>query len=99
MGLPIAWCVTPADVNDIAGARKLLGGLTHYVRSRLRKIWADATQRGKEVADGRRDRGCSGRLSVYHTPYEPGELIAVIDAWKPHPGQRVSQQVRRQGVE
>src|SRR5258708_5533654 len=51
LGLPIACYVTSADVHDTAGARKLLGGLTFFV-PRLKKIWADAAYRGKELADG-----------------------------------------------
>lgn len=47
LGLPIASYVTPADVHDTVGARKLLGGLAHLV-PRLKKIWADAAYRGKE---------------------------------------------------
>jgi putative transposase len=50
LGLPIAHYVTPADLSDPAGARKLLGGLAFFV-PRLKKIWADAAYRGKELAD------------------------------------------------
>jgi putative transposase len=49
LGLPIASYVTPADVPDTVGARKLLGGLAFFV-PRLKKIWADAAYRGKEFA-------------------------------------------------
>jgi putative transposase len=41
LGLPVASYVTPADVHDTAGARKLLGRLGPFV-PRLKKIWADA---------------------------------------------------------
>jgi putative transposase len=41
LGLPIAIYVTPADLSDPAGARKLLAGLAPLV-PRLKKIWADA---------------------------------------------------------
>src|SRR6478735_6618301 len=47
LGLPIASYVTPADVHDTVGARKLLGGLAFFV-PRLKKIWADAAYRGKD---------------------------------------------------
>lgn len=49
LGLPIASFVTPADVHDTLGARKLLAGLAYFV-PRLKKIWADAAYRGKELA-------------------------------------------------
>jgi transposase len=50
LGLPIAIYVTPADLSDPAGARKLLAGLAFRV-PRLQKIWADAAYRGKDLAD------------------------------------------------
>jgi putative transposase len=50
LGLPLAVSVTPADVSDPAGARQLLAGLAPLV-PRLKKIWADAAYRGKELAD------------------------------------------------
>jgi putative transposase len=51
LGLPIAWYVTAADVSDPhQGARKLLGDLAFFV-PRLKKIWADAAYRGKELAE------------------------------------------------
>jgi putative transposase len=42
--------VTPADLSDAAGARKLLAGLAPLV-PRLQKIWADAAYRGQDLAD------------------------------------------------
>jgi putative transposase len=56
LGLPIASYVTPADVHDTVGARKLLGGLTFFV-PRLKKIWADAAYRGRELAAWCREEG------------------------------------------
>jgi putative transposase len=50
LGLPIASHVTPADVHDTVGARKLLGGLAFFVL-RLTKIWADAAYRGDALAE------------------------------------------------
>jgi putative transposase len=50
LGLPLAAYVTPADLSYPAGARKLLAGLAPLV-PRLKKIWADAAYRGKELAD------------------------------------------------
>jgi Transposase DDE domain len=56
LGLPIAIYVTPADLSDPAGARKLLVGLKFRV-PRLQKIWADAAYRGKDLADWCRQQG------------------------------------------
>ena len=42
--------VTPADLPDVHGARRLLAGLK-YVVPRLKQIWADAAYRGQELAD------------------------------------------------
>jgi putative transposase len=50
LGLPLMVYVTPADLHDTQGARRLLAGLTYFV-PRLKKIWADAAYRGKELAD------------------------------------------------
>jgi putative transposase len=50
LGLPITTSVTPADVHDTLGVRKLLGGLAPLV-PRLKKIWADAAYRGKELSE------------------------------------------------
>lgn len=50
LGLPISVYVTPADLHDIHGARRLLAGLKYFV-PRLRKIWADAAYRGQALAD------------------------------------------------
>jgi putative transposase len=58
LGLPIASYVTPADVHDIVGARTLLGGLACFV-PRLKKIWADAAYRGKELAEWCRQQGAA----------------------------------------
>jgi putative transposase len=50
LGLPIMVYVTPADMHDTQGARRLLAGLQYFV-PRLKKIWGDAAYRGKELAD------------------------------------------------
>jgi putative transposase len=57
LGLPIASYVTRADVHDTVGARKLLAGLAPFA-PRLKKIWADAAFRGKELADWCQQQGC-----------------------------------------
>ncbi len=50
LGLPLSVYVTPADMHDTQGARRLLVGLKYFV-PRLKKIWADAAYRGHELAD------------------------------------------------
>jgi putative transposase len=49
LGLPLSVYVTPADVQDRAGARLLLAGLNPLV-PRLKKVWADGAYSGKEFA-------------------------------------------------
>ena len=56
LGLPIACYVTPADLSDPQGARRLLAGRTYFV-PRLKKIWADAAYRGKELAEWCQQQG------------------------------------------
>jgi putative transposase len=63
LGLPIAWYVTPADLHDTVGARKLLGGLAYFV-PRLKKIWADAAYRGTELAEWCQQQGKGWDLEV-----------------------------------
>lgn len=50
LGLPISFYRTPADMYDTQGARCLLVGRKYFL-PRLKKIWADAAYRGKELAD------------------------------------------------
>ena len=56
MGLPLSIYVTPADVQDRAGARLLLAGLGPLV-PRLKKIWADGAYSGKELAKWCEEQG------------------------------------------
>jgi putative transposase len=63
LGLPIAWYVTPADLSDSQGARRVLGGLACFV-PRLKKIWADAAYRGKELAEWCQQQGEGWDLEV-----------------------------------
>jgi putative transposase len=63
LGLPIACYVTPADVHDTVGARKLLAGLAFFV-PRLKKIWADAAYRGEELANWCMQQGDGWELEV-----------------------------------
>jgi putative transposase len=50
LGSPLSVYVSPADLPDTHGARRLLAGLKYFV-PRLKKIWADAAYRGQELAD------------------------------------------------
>jgi putative transposase len=50
LGIPLSYYVTPADLHDTQGARRLLGGLKHFV-PRLKTIWADSAYRGKELVE------------------------------------------------
>jgi putative transposase len=63
LGLPIACYVTPADVHNTVGARQLLGGLASLT-PRLKKIWADAAYRGKDLAAWCRKQGNGWELEV-----------------------------------
>ena len=58
-----------ADLSDRAGARKLLTGLALGM-PRLKKFWADAACRDKDLADWRRQQGDGWELesSNEHTP-------------------------------
>ena len=56
LGLPIACYVTPADLSDPQGARRLLAGRKYFV-PRLEKIWADAAYRGKDLAEWGQQQG------------------------------------------
>jgi transposase len=50
LGLPLSVSVTPADLHDTQGARRLLAGLKYFV-PRLKTIWADAAYRSQEHAN------------------------------------------------
>lgn len=63
LGLPIATSVTPADVHDTVGARRVLGGLVYFV-PRLQLIWADAAYRGMELAAWCRQQGDGWKLEI-----------------------------------
>jgi putative transposase len=69
LGLPVAWYVTPADFSDSQGARRLLGGLAYFV-PRLKRIWADAAYRGKELAEWCQQQGAGWDLEI--VVREPG---------------------------
>jgi putative transposase len=67
LGLPISVYVTPADMHDTQGARRLLAGLKYFV-PRLQKIWADAAYRGQELADWCKAQGDWDLEVVERTP-------------------------------
>jgi putative transposase len=50
LGLPLSVYVSPADIQDRAGARLLLAGLKPFL-PRLKKIWADGAYSGEKLAD------------------------------------------------
>ncbi len=56
LGLPLSVYVTPADVQDRAGARLLLAGLKPLV-PRLKKIWADGAYGGEKLAKWCEEQG------------------------------------------
>ena len=67
LGLPISVYVTPADMHDTQGARRLLAGLKFFVPC-LKKIWADAAYRGQELADWCKEQGDWDLEVVARTP-------------------------------
>jgi putative transposase len=75
LGLPIAWYVTPADMSDPQGTRRLLGGLAFFV-PRFKKIWADAAYRGKELAGWCLQQGNGWDLEVVER--DPGTRGFVV---------------------
>jgi putative transposase len=50
LGIPLSYSVTPADMHDTQGARRLLAGLKYFI-PRLKTIWADSAYRGKDLAE------------------------------------------------
>jgi putative transposase len=67
LGLPIACHVTPADLSDPEGARRLLGGRAYFL-PRLKKIWADAAYRGPALAGWCRQQGEGWDLAIVTRP-------------------------------
>jgi Transposase DDE domain len=61
LGLPLSVYVTPADMHDVQGARRLLAGMK-YVVPRLMTNWADAAYRGLPRPRARRLVQSAGRL-------------------------------------
>jgi transposase len=50
LGIPLSFYVTPANMHDTQGARRLLAGLKYFV-PRLKTICADGAYRGRDLAD------------------------------------------------
>jgi putative transposase len=67
LGLPLLVSVTPADMHDTQGARRLLAGLKYFV-PRLKTIWADAAYRSQELADWCKAQGDWDLDVVERTP-------------------------------
>src|SRR5262249_36898885 len=89
LGLPISVSVTPADLHDTQGARRLLMGLKFFV-PRLKKIWADAAYRGKELADWCKAQGDWDLEVAERTPGIRGFAVLPIflngGSWSAHSG-------------
>ena len=49
-GIPISYGVTPANMHDTHGARRLLAGLKYFV-PRLKTIWADQAYPGARIGE------------------------------------------------
>lgn len=64
---PSSLYVTPADMHDTQGARRLLAGLKYLV-PRLKKIWVDAAYRDKDLTDWCKAQGDSELEVVERTP-------------------------------
>jgi putative transposase len=81
LGLPISSYVTPADMHDTQGARRLLAGLK-FVVPRLKKIWADSAYQGRELADWCKAQGDSrSRSSRTHARRARLGACFLKDGW------------------
>jgi putative transposase len=67
LGIPISYYVTPANMHDMQGARRLLAGLKYFV-PQLKTIWADQAYRGQELAQWCKVQGDWDLKVVRHTP-------------------------------
>jgi putative transposase len=79
LGLPLSVYVTPADVQDRAGARLLLAGLGPLV-PRLKKIWVDGAYSGKELAKWCEEQG-GWELEVVERDREAKGFEVVPKRW------------------
>src|SRR5215472_1996509 len=74
LGIPLSYYVTPADMHDTQGARRLLGGLKYFV-PRLKTIWADSAYRGNDLADWCKEVGGWDLVVVGHVPGTRGFAV------------------------
>ena len=74
LGIPLSFYVTPADMHDTQGARRLLAGLKYFV-PRLKTIWADSAYRGKDLADWCKEVGDWDLEVVGHVPGTRGFAV------------------------
>ena len=79
LGLPLSVCVTPADVQDRAGARLLLAGLKPLVPN-LKKIWADSAYGGEKLARWCEEQG-GWQLEVVERDREVRSFEVLSKRW------------------
>jgi transposase len=79
LGLPLSVCVTPADIQDRAGARLLLAGLKPLVPN-LKKIWADGAYGGEKLATWCEEQG-GWQLEVVERDREVGGFEILSKRW------------------
>jgi putative transposase len=79
LGLPLSIYVSPADVQDRAGARLLLAGLKPFV-PRLKKIWADGAYAGEKLADWLEEQGGWG-LEIVERDREAKGFEVLAKRW------------------
>ena len=76
LGLPLSVYVTPADMHDTQGARRLLAGLKYFV-PRLKTIWAELPTAARNSPTGAKRRATgiwmwsSGLLACVDSPLCP----------------------------
>src|SRR5215213_3689626 len=87
LGLPLSIYVTPANVQDRAGARFLLAGLGPLM-PRLKKIWADGAYSGKELVKWCEEQGGWGNLRSSNAIGRPRALRFCQSGglWSEHSG-------------
>jgi putative transposase len=76
LGIPLSYSVTPANMHDTQGARRLLAGLKYCV-PRLKTIWADSAYRGKDLAEWCKAVGNWDRDVVDRTPGTRGFAVLI----------------------
>lgn len=79
LGLPLSVYVTPADVQDRVGARRLLSGLKPLM-PRLKKIWADGAYSGDPLSQWCRKEG-GWELEVVERDREASGFEVIPKRW------------------